>query len=102
MKVTAVVLTDLPDTDIKEEQDAATAVDNICYERVPSKLNILHQHAIRYHVKKEDHTQAPALQVLGYERIWCEMANHSLLQSVNFRILKFSHIFTVTHQDHKF
>ena len=39
MKVTAVVLTDLADTDSKEEQDAATAVDNICYEKVPSKLN---------------------------------------------------------------
>ena len=46
MKVTAVVLTDFADSDSKEEQDAA--VDNICYEKVPSKLNILHQPAIRY------------------------------------------------------
>ena len=48
MKVTAVVLTDLADSDSKEEQDAATAVDNICYEKVPSKLNVLHQPGIRY------------------------------------------------------
>ena len=47
MKVTAVVLTDLADTDSKEEQDTATAVDNICYEKLPSK-NVLHQPAIRY------------------------------------------------------
>ena len=48
MKVTAVELPDLADSDSKEEQDTATAVDNICYERVPSKLNIFHQPAIRY------------------------------------------------------
>ena len=38
MKVTAVELTDMTDSDSKEEQDIA--VNNICYERVPSKLNI--------------------------------------------------------------
>ena len=48
MKVTAVVLTDLADTDSKEEQDTATAVDNICYEKFPSKLNVSHHPAIRY------------------------------------------------------
>ena len=41
MKVTAVELTDMTDSDCKEEQDTATAV-NICYERVPSKLSVLH------------------------------------------------------------
>ena len=50
MRVTAVELTDLADGDSKEEQDTATAVDNICYEKVPSKLNILHQPTIRYHM----------------------------------------------------
>ena len=50
MKVTAVVLTDLADSDSKEEQDTATAVDNICYERIPSELNVLHQPAIRYRI----------------------------------------------------
>ena len=25
--------------DIKEEQDVATSVDNICYEKIPSKLD---------------------------------------------------------------
>jgi len=37
VKVTAVELTDMSDSDSKEEQDTATSVDNICYERVPSK-----------------------------------------------------------------
>ena len=47
MKVTtAVVLTDLADGDSKEEQDTDTAVDNICYERVPSE----HQPTIRYRI----------------------------------------------------
>ena len=41
MKVTAVELPEIPDTDSKEEQDAATAVDNTSNERVPSKLNVL-------------------------------------------------------------
>jgi len=43
MKITTVELTDMTDSDSKEEQDMA--VNNICYERVPSKLNInvLHQ-----------------------------------------------------------
>ena len=49
MKVTAVELTDLADSDSKEEQDTAIAVDNICYEKVPSKF-ILHQPTIRYHM----------------------------------------------------
>ena len=39
MKVTVVELADITDIDSKE-QDAATAVDNICYERLPSKLNV--------------------------------------------------------------
>jgi len=43
MKDTAVELTDMTESDSKEEQDTATSVDNICYERVPSKLNILRQ-----------------------------------------------------------
>ena len=49
MKVTTVELTDMTDSASKEEQveieeqDTATAVDNICYERVPSKSNIWHQ-----------------------------------------------------------
>ena len=49
MKVTTVELTDMTDSNSKEEQeeieeqDTATAVDNICYERVPSKLNVLHR-----------------------------------------------------------
>jgi len=38
MKIIAVELTDM--TDSKEEQDMATSVDNICYESVPSKLNV--------------------------------------------------------------
>jgi len=38
MKVITVELTDMADSDSKEEQDTVTAVDNICYERVPSKL----------------------------------------------------------------
>ena len=42
MKVTTVELTDIVDSDSKEEQDTATTVDNICYERVPSKLNATH------------------------------------------------------------
>jgi len=33
-----VELTDMVDSDNKEEQDTATAVDNICYERVHSRL----------------------------------------------------------------
>ena len=37
MKVNAVELTDMTDSDSKEEQDTTTSVDNICYERVPSK-----------------------------------------------------------------
>ena len=40
MKVTAVELADITDGDSKEEQDTATAVDNICNERVPGKLNV--------------------------------------------------------------
>ena len=40
MKVTAVELADMTNTDSKDEQDAATAVDNICNERVPSLLNV--------------------------------------------------------------
>ena len=46
MKVTAVELAEIPDTDSKEAQDTATAVDNICYERIPSELNVLHRLAI--------------------------------------------------------
>jgi len=38
MKATAVELANMTDIDSKEEQDTATSVDNICYERVPSKL----------------------------------------------------------------
>ena len=41
MKVTAVELADMTNTDSKDEQDAATAVDNTSNERVPSKLNVL-------------------------------------------------------------
>ena len=43
MMITAVELTEMTDSDSKEEQDMA--VYNICYEKVPSKLNInvLHQ-----------------------------------------------------------
>jgi len=41
MKITAMELTDMTESDSKEEQDTATSVDNICYERVPSKLNII-------------------------------------------------------------
>ena len=43
MKITTVELTDMTDSDNKEEPDMA--VNNICYERGPSKLNInvLHQ-----------------------------------------------------------
>ena len=41
-------LTDLADTDSKEELDAAIAVDNTCYEKVSSKLNVLHQPGIGY------------------------------------------------------
>ena len=40
IKVTTVELTDMTDSDSKEEQDTATSVDNICYERVPSKLSV--------------------------------------------------------------
>ena len=40
MKVTAVELADMTNTDSKEEQDAATAVDNTSKERVPGKLNV--------------------------------------------------------------
>jgi len=43
MKVITVELTDMADSDSKEEQDTVTAVDNICYERVPSKPSVLHQ-----------------------------------------------------------
>ena len=88
MKVTAVELTDLADSDSKEEQDTATAVDNICYEKVLSKLNVLHLPAIRYHVFVKEgyegrdlpHSQPSALQVLGgvniiYDTKW---QNHSL------------------------
>ena len=45
MKVTAVELAEIPDTDSKEEQDTATAVDNICNERIPSEL----MYCITYH-----------------------------------------------------
>jgi len=38
MMITTVELTDMTDSDSKEEQDIA--VNNIHYERVPSKLNI--------------------------------------------------------------
>jgi len=37
VKATAVELTNVTDIDSKEELDTATTVDNICYERVPSK-----------------------------------------------------------------
>ena len=43
IKVTAVELANMTDTDSKEEQDTATSVDNICYERVPSKLSNIGQ-----------------------------------------------------------
>ena len=49
MMITTVELTDMPDGNSKEEQeeieeqDTVTAVDNICYESIPSKLNIWHQ-----------------------------------------------------------
>ena len=48
MKVITVELTDMADSDSKEEQDTVTAVDNICYERVPSKL----MYCITYHSLK--------------------------------------------------
>jgi len=48
IKVTAVELANMTDTDSKEEQDTATSVDNICYERVPSKL----MYCITYHSLK--------------------------------------------------
>jgi len=38
MKITTVELTDTTESDSKEEQDTGTSVDNICYERVPSKF----------------------------------------------------------------
>ena len=38
MKVTAVELPEIPDTDSTVEQDTATAVDNIYCERIPSEL----------------------------------------------------------------
>ena len=41
MKVTAVELAEIPDTDSKEEQDTDTAVDNICYEQIPSELKCI-------------------------------------------------------------
>ena len=40
VKVTAVELTEMTDSDSEEELDTATSVDNICYERVPSKLSV--------------------------------------------------------------
>ena len=40
MKAVVVGLAEMTDGDSKEEQDTATAVDNICYERVPSTFNI--------------------------------------------------------------
>ena len=94
MKVTAVELTDLADTDSKEEQDAATAVDNICYERVPGKLNIIASACNQvshvfvnkgYEGRDLRHSQAPTLQVLGGVNIIydAKMANHSLLQIVD-------------------
>ena len=43
MKITTVELTDMTDSDSEGEQDTVTAVDNSCYERVPSMLNIWHQ-----------------------------------------------------------
>jgi len=43
VKATAVELTNVTDIDSKEELDTATTVDNICYERVPSKLGVSHQ-----------------------------------------------------------
>ena len=53
MKVTAVELADMADTDSKEEQDTDTAVDNTSNERVPiaSKLNVpgSHMASIKLH-----------------------------------------------------
>ena len=46
MMITTVELTDMTDSDGKEEQDIA--VNNICYERVPSKLNINVLHQVLY------------------------------------------------------
>jgi len=46
MKVITVELTDMADSDSKEEQDTVTAVDNICYERVPGKLMYAASHII--------------------------------------------------------
>ena len=43
MKATGVELTNVTDIESKEELDTATTVDNICYERVPSKPRLLHQ-----------------------------------------------------------
>ena len=37
VKITTVELANMTDSDSKEEQDTTTSVDNICYERVPSK-----------------------------------------------------------------
>ena len=41
MKVTAVELADMTNTDSKEQQDTAAAVDNTSSERVPSKLKCI-------------------------------------------------------------
>jgi len=52
--ITTVELTDMTDSNSKEEQeeieeqDTVTAVDNICYERVPSKFNTWHQVKVDY------------------------------------------------------
>ena len=48
MKITAVELADISDSDSKEELDTAMAVDNICYEKIASKLNVLH-HILLFH-----------------------------------------------------
>jgi len=52
--ITTVELTDMTDSNSKEEQeeieeqDTVTAVDNICYEKFASKLNVLH-HILLFH-----------------------------------------------------
>jgi len=49
MKITVVELADISDSDNKEEQDTAMAVDNICYEKIASKLNVLHHILLLFH-----------------------------------------------------
>jgi len=81
MKVTAVELTDMVDSDNKEEQDTATAVDNICYEGVHSRLiYCITYHSLKFFIYvniKQHHkrlvTNTPDAKTYSYDPSLCAL-----------------------------